>query len=183
MTLLLETQSPPDETGTVTGAASQMRDVGFDVALVGTPTAVATAAAATGTDSGLFTIVFDVTAWDGSIFIDGTDPDDAGSTAAGVGTEHDLGVTGTGTLLADITTLTGATEAGGSFTVLDGETERFQIVVDVRDGAVDLVDAFHSVSLDVILYALAQGDGDLGYALNLGDFVTPSIYLNDGAEA
>jgi len=55
--------------------------------------------------------------------------------------------------------------------------------VDVRDGAVDLVDAFHSVSLDVILYALAQGDGDLGYALNLGDFVTPSIYLNDGAEA
>ena len=60
-----------DETGTVTGAASQMRDVGFDVALVGTPTAVATAAAATGTDSGLFTIVFDVTAWDGSIFIDG----------------------------------------------------------------------------------------------------------------
>ena len=166
-----------DITGTADGEASELRDVGFDLALVGTPTAVKAPgnASASTSDSGLFTIVFDVTAWDGDIYIDHTDPDDAGGA-----TESDLNVTGTGTLTATLVTSSGATHtANDTILVGEDETERFTITADVRDGAVDLVDGFHDVSLGSLLYALTAVDGDLVYTFNLGDFITPQIYLDD----
>ena len=166
-----------DENGTVTGTQSPVRDVGFDVVLVGTPTAVKTTGnASTGTsDSGLFTITFDVTAWDGGIYIDNTAPARVGAT------ESDVNMSAsTGTLTTDIRTDSGATEGDDSFTVAQSTTERFSIVGDVRDGATDdLADGFLSMALGNIRYALSDVTGTLTFSYNLGDFVTPALYLDD----
>lgn len=172
-----------DKTGTVAGEASEVRDVGISLALVGTPTAVKTTgnAQATQSDSGLFTITFDVTAFGGDVYVDQTAPDATGS-ASGVGTESDLATTPAaglgGTLTCTITSPTGAT-LGTSFLVQEDETERFAITCNVNDGAVDLADGFFDVALTELLYALTDVDGDIGYRFNLEDYKTPQIYLDD----
>ena len=164
-------------TGAATGEASEIRDVGFTLALVGTPTAVKTTGnASTGTsDSGEFTITFDVTAWGGDIFIDNDNPTRATATTHNVTTS-----VSTGTLNADITTTSGATEGTDSFTVLEGDTERFSIVVRVADGATDdLADGYLDASLTTLRYALTDATGGLSYTYNLGAFKTSSIFLDD----
>ena len=166
-----------DITGSATGEASAFVDVGFDLALVGTPTAVKTTGnASTGTsDSGLFTITFDVTAWDGDIFIDNTAPVRVGAT------ESDVNMSAsTGTLTTSIRTDTGASAGTEAWTVEQDTTERFSIIGDVRDGATDdLADGFLSMALGNIRYALTAVTGTLTYTYNLGAFITPEIYLDD----
>lgn len=170
-----------DKTGTVAGEASEVRDNGIMVELVGTPTAVKTAGdpTATQSDSGLFTITFDVTAFGDVAYIDATAPDATGGT-----TESDLTVTPAaglgGTLTCTITSPSGATESATAFEVLEDTTERFSITCDVRDGGVDLVDGFYDVALANLLYTMTtDADGDIGYTFNLDDFKTPQIFLDD----
>ena len=164
-------------TGTVVGQAAEIRDVGFDLALVGTPTAVKTTGnASTGTsDSGLFTITFDVTAWGGDIFIDITAPIRVGAT------ESDVNMSAsTGTLTGLIRTDSGASLGADAWTVREGQTERFSVIGDVRDGATDdLADGFLNMALGNIRYALTDVTGTLTHSLNLGDFITPNVYLDD----
>jgi len=169
-----------DKTGSLTGSASEVRDVGINVALVGTPTAVKTAgdASATQSDSGLFTITFDVTAFGAAMYVDSTAPDATGGT-----TESDLTVLPTagngGTLTCTVTSPSGATEAT-SFLVSEDETERFSITCDARDGAVDLVDGFYNVALANLAYAIDDAQtANLDYTFNLEDFKTPQIFLDD----
>ncbi|MBU2101488.1 peptidoglycan-binding protein [Patescibacteria group bacterium] len=165
-----------DITGAVTGVASEIRDVGFDLTLVGTPTAVKTDGnASTGTsDSVEYTITFDVKAWGGDIFIDNDNPTRATATTHNVTTS-----VSTGTLSADVTTVD-ATEGTNSFTVLEGQTERFSIIGRVADGATDdLADGYLDFSLSTLRYALSNISGNLSYTLNLGAFKTPSRYLDD----
>lgn len=164
-----------DITGTATGEANELRDVGFDISLVSTSAVKTTGNASTSTsDSGLFTIVFDLTAWDGSIFVDETNPSHDGGA-----TYSDLGITGTGTITATITCTGSCTDGTNAKEVEDGDTARFTITADVRDGGTDLVDGFFDISLDSLLYALTDVDGDLTYTLNLTDFKTPQIFLDD----
>ena len=164
-------------TPTLTASLNMPVLMGFTLELV-SATAVKTAGEVTvqPSDTGLFTITFDVTAWDGDIYIDASAPLEAGGSG-----EADLTVTGAGTVVATLTSPSGATaSANTTFLVAEDDTERFSINVDIRDGATDMVDGFFDVALADLVYALTAIDGNLGYTFNLVDFKTPQIFLNDG---
>ena len=168
-----------DKTGQAVGSASEVRDVGVNLELV-SATAVKTAgdAVATQSDSALFTITFDVTAFGADMYVDATAPDATGGT-----TESDLTVTPTagngGTLTCTITSPTGAT-LSTSYLVSEDDTERFAITCDARDGAVDLVDGFYDVALANLAYAIDDAQtANLDYTFNLDDYKTPQVFLDD----
>jgi hypothetical protein len=168
-----------DTNGTVIGEASEVRDVGFNATLVSVDAdATKGDASATQSDSGLFVITFDVTAFGGDIYID----EDAPS-ATGGGTAMDLTVNPAaglgGTLTCTLETSSGATNSADTFLVQEDETERLVLTCDVRDGAVDLVDGYYDVAIADVLYALTDADGDLSYTFNLEDFKTNPIFLDD----
>jgi hypothetical protein len=166
-----------DLTGTALGEASEARDIGIMVALVGTPTAVVstTGEPTVQADAGTFTITFDATAFDGDAYIDYSAP-----LVTGTGSESDLTMTGSGTATATLTSPSGATLAANStFKIDEGETERFTITVNVTDGGTDLVDGFFDIALADLRYALTAIDANVSYTFNLSDFKTPQIYLDD----
>lgn len=171
-----------DVTGTVTGSASEVRDVGFNVTLADTNAFISHTGDVAGggagdDDQATFTIEFDVTAFDGDIYIDGTSPD-----LTGGATESDLDLATTGTVAltsATITSSTGATLTGtinadARFLVEEGTTETFVVTAVGTVSA----DGFASVSLESILYALTDVDGDIVYTFNLDDFKTDDLFMN-----
>ena len=177
-----------DMTGTATSSASEVRDVGMSVKLVGSPTAIIShvgdivGSGAGDDDQGTMTITFDVTAFDGPIYIDGTIP---ALTGGGTATDLDIATTAGTPLLtaATLTSPSGATltptstvNADARFEVLEGETERFMITAVVTPSTT--ADATVSVSVLNILYALTDVDGDITYTFNLTDFKSPDLYLN-----
>lgn len=165
-------------TGTATGEAITLRSTGISVALVGTPTVVKSAgdpgASPAVSDSGMFSITFDVTAYGGDMWIDKTAPD-----ASGGATESDLDVTGTGTLTGTITNVSGATtpETAGTnaFVVREGTTQRFTVTANVLATA----SGFFDVALTNILYATSDVDGDTVYDSGMSSFKTGQIFLTD----
>jgi len=160
-----------DKTGTAnnTAEAHVVYDEGITVSFVGV-TAVKTAGdpAATTSDSGTFTITFDVTAFDGDAYIDHTAPTVAGGT-----TESDLDVTGTGTVTAMISSPTSATDDTEGFLVEEDSTEQFTITTNI----LATVSGYFDVALTDLLYALTNIDGDVQYTFNLDDYKTASLYL------
>lgn len=170
-----------DKTGTVAGSASEVRDIGIAVKFVSSDAEISHAgdvANTTDSDQGTFTITFDVTAFGGDVYIDGTKPDETGGA-----TESDLFVSNTDTYVdSNITSPTGATlsgtqDADARFLVNEDETERFTVTFVTTAGA----DGLFQVELDSILYALTDVDGDLQYTFNLDDFKTPSINMQNDA--
>ncbi len=170
-----------DKTGTVTGSASEVRDVGIVVEFVSADAEISHAgdvANTTDSDQGTFTITFDVTAFGGNVYIDGTKPDETGGA-----TESDLFVSNTDTYVdSNITsptgaTLTGTIDADARFKVNEDDTERFTITFVTTAGA----DGIFYIELDSILYALTDVDGDIQYTFNLDDFKTPSINMQNDA--
>ena len=115
-----------DLTGSATGEAVTFYDTGIMVELISvSATAVdLSGAQTTSSDRGTYEIVFDVTAFDAAMYLDSTNPSDSG----GLGT-HDLNITGTGTLSADIEWISGdaVTEGSNSFTINEDDTARFKI--------------------------------------------------------
>lgn len=172
-----------DLTGTANGEASEVRDVGINVKLVGSPTAVIShvgdivGSGAGDDDQGTFEIVFDVTAFDGDVYIDGTSP-----TLTGAGALLDLNLSETGThalTSATITSPSGATMSGvanadARFLVAEGTTERFKVTAVV----VVSVDGFASIAVADIVYALTNVTGTTSYTFNLADFKTTDLYMN-----
>lgn len=164
-----------DITGTVTGEASEVRDIGFNLSFVSSDADVEVGEIAILSDVGTFEIVFDVTPFDGNIFVDSTAPD-----LTGGATESDLAQTNaSGTLACVINGVSGYSTETNSYKVDEDDTGRFKISCDVRDGATDLVDGFTDISIGSILYALTDVDGDLVYNFNLTDFKTSQVYLDD----
>lgn len=176
-----------DKTGTANSTASDVRDVGFSLEFV-SGTAVLSHAAdltvATDDDQGTFTITFDVTAWDGDIYLDGTSPTEAGTDA------HNLDIAGAETVLASsIRSSTGATLSGtvdttGRYKIAEDDTERFEIKVTLAPTA----DGYFEVSLADLLALYADADvtdaaaavvtTGLVYTYDLVDFKTPQLFLN-----
>jgi len=170
-----------DKTGTANSDASTVRDVGFDLKFV-SGTAILSHAAdlvvTTDDDQGTFAVTFDVTAWDGDIYIDGTSP-----ALTGGGTILDLAVNATaGTPVLNAATitsstgaiLTGTANADARFKVSEDDTERFTVTAVLTPSA----DATVSVEVDDILYALTDVTGTLSYTFDLVDFKTSDLYLN-----
>lgn len=170
-----EALSDADKTGTVTGSASEVRDVGFQAAFVSSDADVEVGEVLVLSDVGTFEIVFDVTAFDGDIFIDKTGP-----TTAGGATESDVNqLVATGTVTCSIDGVSNFTSVTNSYRVDEDDTGRFRITCDVRDGATDLADGFNNISIGSILYALTDVDGDLTYTFDLTDYKTPTVYMDD----
>lgn len=174
-----------DLIGTATGSFSEVRDIGINAVFASASSSITHTGDIVGSgtgddDQGTFKITFDVTAFDGDVYIDGTSP---ALTGGGTATDIDIAATaGTPVLLSStITSSTGATMTGtvnadARFKVADGETERFTITAIVSPSTT--ADATVSVSIANILYALTDVDGDLLYTFNLTDFKTADLYLN-----
>lgn len=171
-----------DLTGTADGEASEVRDIGFNVDLVSTTAVISHTGDIAGSGAGdddqaTFTITFDVTAFDGDVYIDATSPTLTGGT-----TEADLDLVTTGTVAltsAILTSPTGATLSGtinadARFLVNEDETERFTVTVVSTVSA----DGLTHLELDNILYALTDVDGDIAYTFNLEDYKTSDILMN-----
>jgi len=167
-----------DINGTVTGEASVIYDIGIMVELVSTNAVKSPgdpAATSPVSDSGIFTITFDVTAFDGDAYIDKSAPTEAGGT-----NESDLTVTGTGTVTAEITSPTGATEGTNAFLVEEDDTERFAITTNILANATG-GSGFFNVALANLIYGVTTADDgdDLDYTFNLDAYKTDSLYLNE----
>lgn len=160
-----------DRSGSVVGESQTFFKEGIVVELVGSPTAVKTVgdASAPESDSGLFSITFDVTAFGSDVFIDKSAP-----LAAGGSGESDLTITGTGSVTSEISSV-GADEGTDGFEVADGTTERFTITTNILATAT----GFFRVQLGSLAYALTDADATTYYSSDLEDFKTPSISLTD----
>lgn len=167
-------------TGSALGEVQTFRDTGINVVLVGSPTAVAAKGLTGQPDRGTYTITFDVTAFGGDMWIDGTKPTLTGTD----GTDLNIVSPGTGTQDAVITTSTGALMTGtinttSRFKIAEGETERFTITSVVTP---TVAGGLYSVALASLSFNSADVDitdalPSLEYTTNLVDFVTPSVNL------
>lgn len=163
-----------DRTGTALGEAHEVRDVGIMVDFVSADATVSYTGDVANTndhDRGTFTLVFDVTAFDSDVYIDGTA---IAALDGGTGTYQDLSLdSGSGTVTGTVSTSVTAS-ANTTYKVAEDQTKRFTITAV----AVPTADGFFSVQLDSVLYALTAIDGDLTHTFGLDDFVTPQVYLN-----
>lgn len=164
-------------TGSAIGEAQGFRSTGVTLALVGTPTASVSLGdpAAPASDSATFTMTFDVTAFGADAWIDSSNP-----TALGGATESDLDVTGTGTLVATITNVSGGSatpETAGTdaFVVREGTSQRFTITAHELATA----SGYFNVALTDLLYAATDVDGDTQFTTGLSSFKTGNVYLNN----
>ncbi len=161
-----ESLGAADLTGTAAGEAHATYDVGINAKFVSASAVITNSDTATIPDRGTFTIVFDVTAFDGDVYVDGT----AITDEAGGATYQDVVVdNGVGT---GVVTSNADNAANTTFLVEEGTTERFTVTLDAAG-----TDAFARGALESILYALTPIDGDVVYSFNMGDYETDSIFL------
>lgn len=177
-----ENLADADKTGTANSTASTVRDVGFALKFISGTSVVSHVGDIAGSgagddDQGTFAIIFDVTAWDGAIYLDGTAPALAGG---GVAADVDLNTTGTVALTSATLTsstgavLTGTINADARFLVNEDDTERFTITVVSTVS----VDGITNLSLTNLGYALTDVDSDILFTFDLVDFKTPDLFLN-----
>ena len=159
-----------DRTGTAIGEAHGLYDSGIMVEFVSASESVTSPE--TGADRGTFVVTFDVTAFDSDAYVDNSAP-----LAAGGSGESDLTITGTGTVIATITSPSGATAGTDGFQVKEGKTERFSITTNITATA----DGFFAVALGSIAYALTDADATTYYSFNLDEFKTDNVYLDTNA--
>ena len=158
-----------DKTGTVAGGAHGVYDVGIMAKYISSTATATPSGVATVDDNGTFTIVFDVSAFDSDIYVDGT----AIADETGGATYQDIDASTT-SVASGVLSCSGCADAANStFKVAEGETERFTVTV-AGSGA----DVFAMASLTSILYATTAIDGDTLYAFNMTDFKTNSVWLD-----
>jgi len=166
-----------DMTGTATGDAHSVRDTGINVAFVSSSATITHTGDPAGTndhDQGTFKIAFDVTAFDGDMYFDGTAPTEAGTA------EHDLAIAGAETVLGSVitstsgATLSGTVNADARFLIKEGTTESFEITVTLAPTA----DGYFELSMSDFIYAITDATGDVAYTFNLDEFKTPQLYMN-----
>lgn len=167
-------------TGSAVGEVQTFQGTGIAVALVSSTGTVAMGASGS-PDLGTYTLTFDVTAFGGDMYIDGTKPLLTGTDAIDLDIIPATG--GTGTQDAVITSSTGATRTGtinttARFLVREGETERFTITSVVTP---TVAGGLYAVKLASLSYDDADNDiTDITgqeYTTNLTDFVSPSVNL------
>ena len=160
--------SSSDWTGSAVGEAQTFFEDGIMVKLVST-SAVKTAGDATApeSDSGLFTITFDVTAFGNDVYIDKTDPVVGGANASAIIAPV------TGTVTSEITSPSGADEKTNSYLVEEGTTERFTVTTNI----LATTTGFFKVELGNIAYALTDVNKTTTYSSDLSDFKTTSLSL------
>jgi hypothetical protein len=162
-----------DVTGSASSEAHAVYDVGFNIDLVSTSETKTFSSETSGVgDQGQFVIKYEVTAFDGDIYIDNTCVED--NNGSEVSTATSFSTTGAGTAVCNVVS-TGDTDAGTAFLIEDGETETITLTVNVTATA----DAFVQVALEAIGWDNAAGGDDNVFDFNLpGDYETDSLFLN-----
>ncbi len=158
-----------DLTGAAAGGTHGLYDAGIMVNFVSATTTVNSGVAAV-PDQGIFTVVFDVTAFDTDAYIDASSITDE----AGGATYQDIvvnGAVGTGVL-----TSVADTAANSTYRVRDGQTERFTLTMN-GTGA----NAFANGALESVLWATTAIDGDQVYNFDMTDYKTDYVYLKSNA--
>ena len=154
--------------GTAVGDAHTVYEAGIMVELVSTDATAQPSGLAGVNDFGTFEIVFDVTAFDSDVFVDGT----AIADEAGGATYQDIvaaNIAATGVLdCADC-----ADGANTTFKVDQNTTERFTLTMS-GDGD----DVFANAALESVLYALTAIDGDVVYNFSMEEFETANVFLS-----
>jgi len=153
-------------TGTAAGEFSSVQDIGITVKLVSV-TAVKTTNDTT-SDEGNFSVTFDVTAFDGDVWLDKTAPTEAGTA------EAQISDSGTGTLTATLTSANNLTGTEG-YKILEDTTERFTI--DAHSLAI--ASGYFKLSITDLIYALSDAEGTIAYTSDLDTFKTAQLYLTD----
>ena len=179
-----------DITGSMTAGAHEVQASGISVAFV-SQSAVdddASLDIATGDDTGIYQVVFDVTAFGAAMFIDGdvlaTATPNAGTdgttwasttnSTGGASTSVLAVLDGAGSETNDVTT------AGSlSFEIPEDETRRFTLDVQVSSGSTNSADLVQGVRLTGIKWDTDSADAHANvYTLDLGDFKTGVLNLN-----
>lgn len=175
-----------DASGSAVGEAHAVYDEGIMVEFVSADAERTFTADASGEDDqGTYTIVFDITAFDGDMYIDDDCEDDNGADAAGQGTVFDVNSsagtpTGGATCLVDAAgTETGDTSS--SWQVQEGETRQFTFTVTLTADTTP-TDGNHQVILESINWDDEAGGvdstPDFFYNFNMDDFETDYLFLN-----
>jgi len=172
-----------DASGSAVGDAHSVFDAGIMVEFVSaTAERTFTADAAGESDQGEYVITFDVTSFDGVAYLDRhlDDQDTIGD--AGEGVEYDV-TSSAGTPVASSEVLESPTsdtnDTADVFQVEEDDTRRFTATVILTADAA--TDGSHLVFLQSIGWGTVVTDAtnDNNYTFNLGDFKTPSLFLND----
>lgn len=163
-----DTLAGGDLTGTAVGGAHAAYEAGIMVKFVSQSATAVPSGLAGVNDFGTFKIVFDVTAFDSDVYVDGT----AIADEAGGATYQDIvaaNIAATGVLdCADC-----EDGANTTFKVDEGTTERFTLTMS---GAGD--DVFANGALESVLYALTAIDGDVVYNFSMEEFTTDNVFLS-----
>lgn len=161
-----------DRVGSAIGETQTFFEDGIMVNLVGTPTAVKSEgdAQASTSDSGTFTIKFEVTAFGSDIYVDKSAP-----LADGGSGESDLAINGTGTVTSSITSTAKTGDSSDGFFVEEGTTRTFTVTTNILATA----SGFFDVAIGSIAYNVDDEDADTYYSSDLDEFKTDQIFLYD----
>jgi len=181
-----------DKTGTVTGEASAVYDVGIMVELVSVEeSAVVQAEIENTTDSVTLTIKFDVTSFGSDIYVDGTVTEDGdGTYANGSGvnffsTRADTGADATAltTIAAALTSTDADSAANVTWLVQEGDTDTFTFTATMSNTLTDDAAndellfqlALMSIGYDTTAIAATTNS----YTFNLSDFESDPVSLGE----
>jgi hypothetical protein len=156
-----------DASGSALADAHGLFDTGIMAEFVDS-TSKATPSGLAGVDDfATFTIVFDVTAFDSNIYVDGSAITDeaGGATYQNIDADN---IAATAVLES-----TADDAANDTFEVLEGTTERFTLTVS---GSGD--DVFANASLESILYATTAIDGDTLYTFSMEEFEADNVFVS-----
>jgi len=167
-----------DKTGTVTGDAHAVYDVGFTLEYVSSSeTKTVTSETATVGDQGQFVIKYKITAFDGDIYIDNTCTEDNDGGEVATTTSYSITNNGSNTtscVMTEAGTVTNA-DSANTFRIIEGSSREFTLTVN----GIATVDAFAAVSLEAIGWDVAIGGDNNVFGFDLpGDYDTDPLFLN-----
>lgn len=172
-----------DASGSAVGDAHALFDAGIMVEFVSaTATRTFTADDAGEDDQGTYVVTFDVTSFDGIAYLDRHVDDQDTIGDAGEGVEYNVTSTaGTPTASSELldSNTTDTNDTADVFQVEEDATRRFTVTV-ILTADTTPTDGSHQVILESIGWGTVVTDAtnDNNYTFNLGDFKTPSLFLN-----
>jgi len=167
-----------DVTGTATGDAHAVYDIGFNISLVSATETKTVTSDTSGTgDQAQFVIKYEITPFDGDIYIDNTCTEDNNGSEVSTTTSYSVTNDGSNTTNCVMTASGSVTNAdsANTFLIKEGSPRTITLTVNVTATA----DAFAAVSLEAIGWDDATGGDDNVFDFSLpGDFETDPIFLN-----